>query len=467
MAGGMRGAWLRCVALVGVLTLTGAVLATALPADFIFDDTVDVEHNPVATPGGFTAHVARTVRPLLKASYALGVALHGPEAPAHRAVNLGLHLLATTLVFLHLRRWLASHRPVDEDTALPALAGAALWALHPLACDTVIPISGRSMGLSTVLLLGALLPVTGSRPPRAVGVAAGAVLALLAPLARETALVLPLLLAGWQVTLGPREPWRASLRRAAPVWGGTLAAALLVFLQPRHRELVSFSVATREPFEALRGNVHALSAMLRLWAAPWELSIDPARPREWGWLDTPTLLRVAVLAALGLTALLGRRRVPHLAFAVGWALLSLAPANSFLWRLDPVGIRPLYLASIAPALLAALVLLRVRPVPLRAAAWGCALALAVSLGTLTTSRAALYRSPVALWEDAVRKAPRRARAHTNLGMAYLAEERLDDAERALTRALDLEPWNTSARCGLTALRIRRNATSMHDTEQTE
>ncbi|QSQ26418.1 tetratricopeptide repeat protein [Pyxidicoccus parkwayensis] len=467
MGGGTRGAWLHGVALVGVLMLTGAVLATALPADFIFDDSVDVEHNPVATPTGFTSHLARTVRPLLKASYALGVALHGPEAPAHRAVNLGLHLAATTLVFLLLRRWLASHQPEARDTALPSLAGAALWVLHPLVCDTVIPISGRSMGLSTVLLLGALLFATGTRPPRAAGAVSGAVLALLAPLARETALVLPLLLTWWQATLGPREPWREALRRAAPIWAGTLVSALLVFLLPRHRELVAFSVARREPFEALRGNVHALSAMLRLWAAPWELSIDPARPREWGWLATPTLLRMGVLVPLGLIALLGRRKVPQLAFALGWALLALAPANSFLWRLDPVGIRPLYLASIAPAMLAGLVLLRARPAPLRAAAWCCALALAVCLGALTESRSALYRSPVALWEDAVRKAPLQARAHTNLGMAYLAQGRLEDAERALARALDLEPWNTSARCGLDALRIRRGATSQDNRELTE
>ncbi|MBZ4418524.1 tetratricopeptide repeat protein [Myxococcus sp. RHSTA-1-4] len=450
-----------------VLALTGAVLATALPAGFIFDDAADVEHNPVATPAGFAPHLARTVRPLLKASYALGVALHGPEAPAHRAVNLGLHLAATTLVFLLLRRWLASHRPDDGNAAMPALAGAALWALHPLACDTVIPISGRSMGLSSVLLLGALLAVTGERPPRAAGMVAGAMLALLAPLARETALVLPLLLAWWHATLGPREPWRGALRRHAPVWAGTLASALLVFLLPRHRELVSFSIASREPLEALRGNVHALSSMLRLWAAPWELSIDPARPREWGWLATPTLLRGAVLATMGLVALMARRRAPHLAFALGWVLLALAPANSLIWRLDPVGIRPLYLASLAPALLASLVLLRARPTPLRAAAWGLALALAASLGALTTSRAALYRSPVALWKDAVEKAPLRARAHANLGTAYLAEERLEDAERSLTRALDLEPWNTSARCGLVALRIRRGATSMDNRELTE
>jgi Flp pilus assembly protein TadD len=70
-------------------------------------------------------------------------------------------------------------------------------------------------------------------------------------------------------------------------------------------------------------------------------------------------------------------------------------------------------------------------------------------------RNTLYRSPVALWEDAVQKAPRNARAKNNLGFAYLAAGRLEDAERALEAARDADPGMTEPDCGLAAIRIQR------------
>ncbi|MEO8056271.1 MAG: tetratricopeptide repeat protein, partial [Acidobacteriota bacterium] len=279
------------------------------------------------------------------------------------------------------------------------------------------------------------------------------------PLAKETALVLPLLLVWWEATLGPRDvPLRDRARRLAPVFAGTAGAALVLALLPRHRELLGFSLAVRPPLEALRGNVQAVPAMLGLWAFPWRLSIDPARPLEWAWTEAPTLLGLAFLGALAAFALGARRRAPFAAFAIGWTLLALAPSNSFVWRLDPVGVRPLYLASVGPALLAAALLafaLSVWPPAFGRAALAAVLALACGLGAGLAARNARYRSPVALWEDAVQKAPRNARAKNNLGFAYLAAGRLDDAERLLEAAREEDPGMNQPECGLAAIRIQR------------
>ena len=70
--------------------------------------------------------------------------------------------------------------------------------------------------------------------------------------------------------------------------------------------------------------------------------------------------------------------------------------------------------------------------------------LAVALAIATIQRNALFASPVALWEDAVRKAPAKGRPHVNLGLAYLAEGRIDEAEAEFTIALHHEPWLAAA-----------------------
>lgn len=446
--------------------LVGAVaavpFAVALGAPFVLDDETDIVGSfpPDVSPLTRLGHLGR---PFLKITYALGLWAHGPSPPGFRLVNVALHAIAAVLVFLLAARWLSARKLAAAGAA--AFASAIVWALHPLAAETVTYVSGRSMGLSTALLLGAMVLVARDEQPSTTRAIGAGVLAVLAPLAKETALVLPLLLAWWEATLGPRDvSWRERVRRNAPVWAGALLALLVMFALPRHRELVGFSLAVRPPLEALRGNVQAVPAMLGLWAFPWRISIDPGAPLEWGWTEGPTLLRLGFLGALALLALAARRRVPWAAFAGGWMLLAIAPSNSFVWRLDPVGVRPLYLASVGPAVLVGFL---VSAAASRAPAAGrlalaSALVLACALGAGLVMRNALHRSSIALWEDAVHKAPRNARAKSNLGFAYLAAGRLDDAEAALEAARDGGPVTRQAECGLLAIRIRRQTMALEE-----
>jgi tetratricopeptide (TPR) repeat protein len=436
-----------------VAAVAAVPFAAAVAAPFVFDDETEVvgSVSPLAT---FWTRLPHLGRPLLKITYALGAWLFGASPAGFRAVNVVLHAASAVLVFVLARRVLG--RGARGERAAAAAAG--LWALHPLAADTVTYVSGRSMGLSTVLVLGALALVAGVEVPSRVRWGSAALLAFLAPLAKETALVLPFLLLWWEAALGPLDlPWRARLRRLAPVLAGAAAAACVLALLPRHRALVAFSLAVRSPLEALRGNIQAVPAMLGLWAFPARLSVDPAAPLEWGWTEGPTLLRLALLAALALAAVGARRRAPALAFASGWMLLALAPSNSFVWRLDPVGVRPLYLASVGPAIFAGALVSRAEGISRRNGrlALAAAAALACALGAGLVLRNARYLSPVALWEDAVIKAPHNARAKNNLGFAYLAAGRLEDARRLLEAARDEDPAMTEAECGLAALRIRR------------
>ncbi|HEY3066225.1 MAG TPA: tetratricopeptide repeat protein [Methylomirabilota bacterium] len=438
--------------------LIALAAAPGLPAGYVFDDIPDIAANPAATPAGFVRALPMTTRPVLKASYAAVAGLVDGGAPAQRAVNVALHLAATLLVLLVLSRLVPPQ--ASGAARLAPVLGAAAWAVHPVVVETVTYVSGRSMGLSTVFLLGAFVLATGSRSRRtAIG---ASVLAFLAPLARETALLLPALLALWQLTVAPRERPRSILRRHLPAWLGTLAAALTLALMPRHRDLVAFSLRARDPLEALLGNVHAISTMLSMWAFPWRISIDPAPPDVYAWTEFPTLWRLGTGVTSIVLVWVLRTRAPVAAFALGWTLLSLLPTNSIIWRVDPVGTRPLYLASVGLAI----VLVGVTTQAARAGrrvsrAWVAAmLVLIAALAWGSASRAEFYRDPVALWADAAAKAPEKARPRANLGLAYLAVGNLDAAERALKLAIDLEPWDREARCALDAVHIRRTVTAM-------
>jgi hypothetical protein len=414
-----------------------AAWGAALWAGFVFDDLADVVENPAGRSATFWESLGATLRPLLKASYALQDWLHGPWAPGFHAGNLLLHLAAALVALCWLTR-LAGARA--------ALVAAALWGLHPALASSVTEVAGRSAVLSGLLVLGSLALATGaaSRPR----LFAAGLLAFLAPLAHETALVLPLLLLWWQVTLG-RDGWRAGCRRAWPVWPGALLAAAAILALPRHRELIDYSLAARAPLDALRGNLLAIPAILRFLAEPWTVTIDPAQPRPWGWGDAATLLSAGGLLGAALAALLLRRRTPLAAFALGWTLLGLMPSNSLLWREEPVGLRPLYLAGLGPALLLALVLAR------RRAGLVLAALLCLGLGVLTLERNRLYADPVALWQDAADKAPGKGRPRIQLGLALLDHGCLERAAAALAEGLRLDPASRAARQGLERLAALR------------
>ncbi len=463
-----RGAGVRlALALAVLLALVAAVLAPVLAAGFVADDRVDVRDNPAATPAGFTAALGVTNRPLTKASYALErvFAGDGDDPRPFHAVNLALHLLTTLAVFAFVRRLLHPRAAVDAD--LLAWLAAALWALHPATVATVAPVSGRSMGLSSLLLLAAFLLATGERPPGRGAAVAVLLLAAAAPLARETALVLPALLLLWQATLGAGEDRAAALRRQIPALAGTALGALAIAASQRHRELLAFSFHTRTPLDSLRGNLPALFDILRLWVAPDRISVDPAAPADLPWSAPAMLLGLAALAAAAAFVVGARRRRPAAAFAVGWTLVALAPANSLVWRLDPVAVRPLYLAALGPVLLLALAAARLAtalraaaPPRARLAAVAAVLLLAAALPLAalareTRHRARLWSDPAALWADAALKAPGRSRPWLNLGVALLIADRLDDAEVALGAALAADPAEQRARCALASLRIRR------------
>lgn len=354
------------------------------------------------------------------------------NAVAFHAVNLALHLGAVALVFVLINRALRLSGADDSRANLVAALTTLLWSLHPALTDTVSYVSGRSLGWSGLLVLAAVLAGTGDRHRPVLAFACAA----LAPLTRETALVAPVLLLAFQITVGHMMP--QPVRRSAPVWIGALIAAAILAAMPSHRDLVGFSLDQRGPLDAL-------PEILRLWVMPWDISILPTQTVTHGWTDPPTLIRSAGLALATGIAIALRHKAPVVAFAVLWTLLALLPTNSVIWRVDPVAVRPLYLAGIGVLLLAASGLAR-----LPFGRWP-GLALAVGLATMSWERATLYQDAVALFADAAAKAPSEARAHLMYGLIMANAGRGEEARAALQKALELDPFQTEAENALRLL----------------
>ena len=192
-----------------VLLLTVAVFAPDPGAVFVWDDSELIARNTFASDWGnlprfFLVDLWHGVegeynggfyRPLMQVEILLDRTLFGQSAAAMQVHSLAWHLLTVVLLYTLLRR----RFPVG------ALAGAALFALHPFQAETARFIVARNDTMAVAAVLGCLLV----RNPWA---SAGLLLAGL--FSKESAvLALPLWLA-WNRRLPPRSlvlSWGAAL----------------------------------------------------------------------------------------------------------------------------------------------------------------------------------------------------------------------------------------------------------------
>lgn len=415
-----------------LLALTLGAWAGSLFGVFQYDDLRNIVLDPAtADPVALVERLGNGFRPLLRLSYAADHAVWGFTPAGFLLTNLLLH--AATVVAV----WALARCRVD---ALAAWCAAAVFAVQPAHAAVVASASGRSTGLSTLLLALALLAHEQSIRHRVAPAIRWSALSLLmfalAVAAKEVALFFPVVVLLWEWTRPDAARGVALVRRLAPA---ALAAPLLAVIafacSSRLREITAFSLALDTPMGALATHAAALPYSLGLWFRPGALTIEHAPLAAQAAL--PGML---ALAALVLAAIAARPRVPLLTLALLWPLVMLLSSHSVLARLDPVVEKALYPAwiglSIAIGALAAAAWSRLHA---RRTATVCASLVLASLVLCCEWRAAVWADPVRLWREATEHAPLSARAWHNRALAELDARHVVQADASIARALTLDP----------------------------
>jgi protein O-mannosyl-transferase len=153
----------------------------------------------------------------------------------------------------------------------------------------------------------------------------------------------------------------------------------------------------------------------------------------------PVLLIILLIAGVAKYYPKGTKMVT---FCVLWYLLTIAPTNSFLPRLDLLSERNLYIPSFGVFLLVAFfatTMFHAQDSIHRKISISCLLmALAFQI-TLLFDRNVVYQSNTLLWEDTVKKAPGKTRAWQNLSHYYLMDSNYDKAYDSLQGLLRSNP----------------------------
>jgi tetratricopeptide (TPR) repeat protein len=354
-----------------VFAVALAVYANSVANGFAYDDVSIIAQNARVhqlsdlraiwlTPyWPIAGEVLGLYRPLAIFSYAVQWALSGGDPWLFHLVNVLLHGGVTVLVLLVLRHLFST---------MAAVAGALLFAVHPVHTEAVANVVGQAEVLSAGGVLLACLIYIRADPDQGLTRARLYMIASLyftAMLVKEGAVVLPGLLVALDLMRRRVElDWRGMARyaREMAVPLALLTATLLAYLFLRLEVLGSIGGSDANPgLPFLREGHRVLSAMrgwtefARLLIFPMDLSADysPAviLPAE-SW--TPmTLLGVGLFAVTLIAALLVGR-YPAAGGAAWWFLIAILPVSNLLF---PIGVlvaeRTLYLPSVAVSILAA------------------------------------------------------------------------------------------------------------------
>ena len=436
-----------------LLLVVGAALlafAAALHGSFVnWDDAWLIVRNPyirglshlpeILDPFGDRVLMGAEYLPVRDLSNVVDHFLFGVEPTGYRLGNWLLHGLAAGLAYVLLLEALRSPGA--------ALAGALLWAVHPLHAEVVAWASARKDLLNAVFaLLAAVLHLRavrrGDRGP-AWG-AAGAF--LLASLSKTSAAALPFVLAAWEVMAGDRAiPLRArvgtALRRAAPMMAVAAAgAALNGWHQSRSTVHAPWRGGNWLTNLFVMAGVHL--RYLRQAALPSGMAADYAVDEE-GAASAANLAGVAVLAAgLAGTAWLALRR-PRAGMAALWWFGLLLPVSNVLVPIANVSAdRYLFLPSLGACALLGLGgggrrARRPRP------AGGALAAVAAAFALLAARQCLVWRDGVSLWENAAAVSPGVGRVWMNRGEALAFAGRGEEALASYRRMVEVEPRNAA------------------------
>lgn len=413
-----------------VLAATFVVYVGTLQFEFVYDDLGQIVANPVVHAWSYfpqyfrhnvwmqQSPIGNYYRPLFLTWLLVNHTIFGLQPFGWHLMTVLAHLAATALVFFLALR-------LTKTRTLAALA-ALLFGLNPVHLEAVAWISGGTEPLLAILLIGGFLAYLNYRERgRPLWLGLSLLLFALALLAKETAAILPILIAAYEL-LFAKEAWKlrmvVALRSVAP-----FAAIAIAYLLARTAALGAIAHRLVD----LPGHIRLLTIPSVLWLY-LKLLVVPARLSA--FYDTPYVTHVswkyflapllAVTAALAICVIGWRKsRSPVVGFSLLWIFVPLLPVLDLavLPMGDFVHDRYLYLPSVGFAVLLAMALgqLDAKQIAGRPAGVAVGLIIAGVMGVATIVQSLPWASDLLLYQHGMAVAPNNDLPRNKLAATYV------------------------------------------------
>lgn len=442
-----------CLALI-IFVITCIVLYfNSLQGVFVFDDfhsipdnlyIKDIRHIPLFFKGHYTSDPvipSGMFRPLLMITFVFNYAFSRLEPLGYHIVNIILHFLNVILLYRFLKI-------LKKDLPFGlVLSICLLFLAHPLNTEAVTYISARSDLLACFFILTTFLCYVQKKFLFAV------VLYIFGLLSKETALVLPFLVFGFDF-LRPSERDYADVKKTPRFkymfYIVLLGVSIIYWIYRQHLfgpvsvTLTALHKSLRNPYSNILTQAAVTLFYLKLFVWPQPLITHHNFPILNSLSQPLAFFSITAIFAIVVSILLLRKTKFLISFGLFWYLICLLP--KFYTPLNIVAAEHhFYLPSFGVYLILAVIS---KNLYLRFRRKFVIISLGVTciFAILVLSRNYEYTNPFVFWQKALEEDPSSAIAHHNLGLVYVSKGFYEEAEKKFKKALLLSPpYATRAR----------------------
>lgn len=428
-------------------SVTLLVYTPALHCGFVlYDDPDYVTRNPHVLTGltwrnicwAFTTGHADNWHPLTWISHMADCQFFGANPRAHHLVNVLFHIANAVMLLVWLRE--------STGSVWRSAFVATLFALHPLHVQSVAWISERKDLVCTLFGLLSLICYTrfSRRYEKRLYLLALAffVVGLLAKPMLVTLPFLFLLLDFW-----PLGRWRAISTRVlmfekVPFLFVALASSFATILAQKKHAMISIETISLP----LRIENGVIAYVAYLGKSFWPANLSVIYPYQLSLSVWQVSLATLLLAIVSFCAVRFRNRMPYLGVGWFWFLGTLVPVIGIV----QVGAQPFADRYTYIPLIGVFIAVTWGAHDLFRARWIAAPAV-LALGAcalITRSELAAWTDSISLFQHAIAHTAGNSIAHINLGVAFAAEKRLDEAIAQYRAALQIQPQSPKARNNL-------------------
>lgn len=441
--------------------------AKTLPGDFIFDDRHNIRDNRHIRLTHITAKRLLDAvlespayrRPVANISFALNYYFHGYRVAGFHLVNILIHvangLLLYVLISITLRT--PALRASSPACRWVPFFAAFIWLVHPIQTQSVSYIVQRMNNMATMFYILSLLFYTEARfatgnTKKAAWFCAVVVSGFLALGSKEISATLPffIFIYEWYFFQNLSFAW---FKKRIPMMVGVMILLViisLIYLGGHPLEKISSIYATHHLSMAQRAlsqfRVVLFYISLLLWPHPSRLNLDHDFQPSHSLLDpATTLLSMTAIVVFLVLAVLTAKKQRLISFCILWYFGNLVIESSII-GLELVFEHRNYMPSMLFIFLGVLLSYRyLKP------KWLAPLLLsvvAVICAFWTFERNEVWRSPVLIWKDSIKKSPQNPRPYNNLGVALAHQGHYRLAVDQYHNALQLNPQYANAHANL-------------------
>ncbi len=460
---------------------------------FHFDDKLRIEKNPGThiknlsfsnfKNAAFSKESSRN-RPVGNITFALNYYFHQYNVFGYHIVNIIVHLLTGFFLYLFIKITLSlpALKNTYRHNHLIALFSALIWLVNPVQTQSVTYIVQRLNSMSAMFYIIAFLLYvkgrisqkqytnqthqnkTGTKIkkdsssqnrkstfsfhlPASILYFSGSALAWILSLGcKQISVTLPvfIFIYEWYFIQDLSKDWFKSHLKYIIVVFVLLSALAILFLthygaNPWDAYMSRFSLKGFTPGERLLTQFRVLIyyISLILYPHPTRLNLDYDFPLSYSLLDPITTLfsLCAIIGIVGL-AFYTAKKNRLISFCILWFFGNLVIESSII----PLAIifeHRLYLPSMLAILL--FIILMYRYIKFNGLTFGLLCIVLVFFSIWTYKRNNVWSDEVTLWGDVVKKSPNKARPHNNFGEALANQEKIDEAIKHYSKALQIKP----------------------------